>query len=109
MKLLENTAINKHAIKFQDGKQLHYGPIYSLELVELEILKTYIKIYLLTRFIQPFKSSAVALILFKKKSDSSLRLCVNYYGLNYQIIKNWYLLPLISEFLNQLSHAKKFT
>ena len=40
---LENTGINEHAIKLEEGKQLPFNPIYSLGLVELETLKTYIK------------------------------------------------------------------
>ena len=51
MKLVENTDINEHTIKLHDGKQLPYGPIYSLGPVELETLKSYIKTYLKTGFI----------------------------------------------------------
>ena len=61
-----------------DGKQPLYGLIYILNLIELETLKTYIEIHLKTRFIWPFKSPAVASILFDKKLDSSLRLYINY-------------------------------
>ena len=49
--LLERTKLNKHAIDLEDGKQPPYKPIYSLSPVELETLKTYIEIYLKTRFI----------------------------------------------------------
>ena len=35
--------INKYAIDLEKNKQLSYILVYSLELVELEILKTYIK------------------------------------------------------------------
>ena len=41
-KLLENTRKNEHAIKLEEGKQPSFEPIYSLGLVELETLKTYI-------------------------------------------------------------------
>ena len=109
MKLLENTGIVRHAIKLQDSKQPPYGPIYSLEPVELEILKTYIKIHLKTGFIRSFKSSVGALILFDKKSDDSLCLCVNYQGLNNLTIKNEYLLSLIREALDRLGKAMQFT
>ena len=51
IQFLENTGINKYAMELQDGKKPLYGPIYSLRPVELEILKTYIKAYLKTRFI----------------------------------------------------------
>ena len=88
MKLPENTSINEHAIKLKEGKQPPYGPIYSLEPVELETLKTYIKTYLKTGFIQPSKSFAGIHILFDKKSDNSLQLCIDYWNLNHLTIKN---------------------
>ena len=88
MELPENTGINEHVIKLQDGKQPPYGPIYSLEPVELETLKPYIETHLKTRFIQPSKSPAGAPILFDKKRDSNLRLCVDYQSLNNLTIKN---------------------
>ena len=77
--------------------------------MELEILKTYIKTYLKTGFIRPFKSPAGASILFDKKPNGSLRLCVDYWGLNNLTIKNQYLLPLISELLDRLGKTKKFS
>ena len=49
--LSEHTEINTHAIKLEEGKQPPYRPIYSLGLVELEILKTYLKTHLKTGFI----------------------------------------------------------
>jgi hypothetical protein len=36
-------------------------------------------------------------------------MCVDYHGLNWLAIKNWYPLPLISRLLHQLSHAKVYT
>ena len=75
--LLERTKLNEHAIDLEDGKQPPYGPIYSLGPMELETLKTYIETHLKTGFIQPSKSPAGAPILFNKKPDSRLRLCVD--------------------------------
>ena len=109
MKLPKNTGINKYAIELQDDKQPPYRLIYSLGPIALEILKTYIKIYLKTGFIWPSKSPAGASILFDKKPDDTLWLCVNYQDLNNLTIKNWYLLPLIREALNWLGRAKEFT
>ena len=62
--LLENTGINKHAIKLEKSKQPPFGPIYILGLVELKMLKTYIETNLANGFIPPSKSSASASILF---------------------------------------------
>ena len=107
--LPEHTGINDHPINLLDDKQPPYGPIYSLGSVELEILKTYIKANLASGFIRLSKSPAGAPILFIRKKDSSLRLCVDYRGLNNLTIKNRYPLPLIGESLNRLSRAKRFT
>ena len=49
--------------------------------MELEILKTYIENNLANGFIRPSKSPAGASILFDKKPDGSLRLCVDYQGI----------------------------
>ena len=86
--LSENTEINELAIKLEESKQPLFGPIYSLKPVELETLKTYIKIILANGFIRPFKSPARAPIFFDKKPYRKLCLCVDYRGLNNIIIKN---------------------
>ena len=78
VKLPENTGINEHIIELEKGKQLSFGPIYSLGLVELETLKTYIKTNLANSFIWPFKFFAEAYILFDRKSDGSFRFYVDY-------------------------------
>ena len=51
VKLPKNSEINKHGIKLEESKQLPFGLIYSLGLVELETLKTYIKTNLANGFI----------------------------------------------------------
>ena len=51
MELLENTGVNEYAIEMVKRKQLFYGPIYALSLMELETLKIYIKTHLKTGFI----------------------------------------------------------
>ena len=108
--LSEHTRINDHAIKLvNDCQQPPYGPIYSLELVELEILKAYIKTNLVNGFIRPSKSPAGTPILFDQKSNGSLWLFVNYQGFNKLTIKNRYPLPLIGKLLNRLGRAKQFT
>ena len=109
LQLPKNTSINKYTIQLQDAGQPPYRPIYSLGPVKLETLKTYIKTHLKTGFIQPSKSSAVALILYDKKPDGSLWLCVNYRGCNNLTIKNQYPPPLIGEALDQFGKTRQFT
>ena len=107
--LPEHIKINTHAIDLEEGKQPPYGPIYSLEPVELETLKIYIETNLANGFFYPSKSPAGAPILFDKKPNGSLRFCVDYQGLNNITIKNRYPLPLVGESLKRLGRAKQFT
>ena len=64
--LPEYTEINMHAVDLEEGKQPPYGPIYSLGLVKLETLNTYIEINLANGFICPSKSPTDTPILFDK-------------------------------------------
>ena len=75
--LPKHTKINDHTIELVDYRQLLYEPIYSLDPVELEMLKVYIENNLVNGFIKSFKSPAKVLILFDKKPDSNLKLCVD--------------------------------
>ena len=106
--LLERIELNEYVIDLENGKQPLYRPIYSLGTVKLETLKIYIKTHLKTGFIWPFKSLADAPILFDKKPDGSLRLCIHYRDLNNLTIENRYSLPLIEKSLNWLGQVKRF-
>lgn len=106
LELSENTGINKHTIKLIVGKQPPYGPIYTLNPVELDTLKAYIGTHLKTEFIQLFKSLVGAPILFDKKLDGILHLYVDYQDLKNLTIKNRYLLLQIGETLDRLGRAK---
>ena len=103
------TGVNEHTIKLEKGNQPPYGPIYSLRPVELKTFKTYIETNLANGFIKASNSPAGAPILFVRKLNSSLCLCVDYQGLNNLTIKDWYPLPLIGKSLDWLGQAKQFT
>ena len=105
VELPKHMRINDHAIKLVDNRQSLYSPICSLGLMELETLKAYIKYNLANNFIRPFKFPIGVLIFFDKKPDGSLRLCVDYQGLNNLTIKNWSSLPLVKKSLNGLGWA----
>ena len=100
VELSKHTRINNHVIELVDNWQLLYSPIYNLGPVELETLKAYIENNLANDFIRLSKSPAKIHIFFNKKPDGSLRLYVNYQGLNNLTIKNWYTLPLVGESLD---------
>jgi transposase InsO family protein len=97
-----------HAIDL-DGGEPPYGPLYNLSVSELKALREYLDDAQAKGWIRPSVSAAGAPILFVPKKDGSLRLCVDYRGLNRVTKKNRYPLPLISETLDRLVGAKVFT
>ena len=109
MELPEHTKINDHRINLLNNKQPPYSLIYSLGPVKQKTLKTYIKANLASGFIKSSKSPADAPILFVRKKNSSLPLCIDYQGLNNLIIKNRYPLLLIGKLLTCLGRAKCLT
>jgi hypothetical protein len=98
-----------HRIPLKDGFTPPFGPIYSLSRTELEALQKWLDENLSKGFIHASSSPAGAPILFVKKGDGSLRLCVDYRGLNEGTIKNRYPLPLLHETLLRLQKARDFT
>ena len=98
-----------HHIELQPGKTPSFGPIYGLSEPELRALREYIQENLARGFIRSSSSAASAPILFVKKKDGSLRLCVDYRALNSITVRDRYPLPLISETLDRLRMAKVYT
>ena len=59
-------------------------------------------------FIRPSTSPWGAPVLFAKKKDKTLRMCINYRQLNRVTIKNQYPLPRIDNLLDQLRGAQVY-
>src|SRR5467141_1384600 len=60
-------------------------------------------------FIRSSQSPARAPVLFAKKKDGTLRLCVDFRNLNKLTRKDQYLIPLVTNLLDQLGSAKVYT
>ena len=98
-----------HTIHMKEGTQASMFTLYSMSRDKALKLRQYLDENLSKEFIRASRSDAAASVLFMKKSEEGLHFCVNYWGLNVITVKNWYLLPLISETLNCLSWARIFT
>ncbi|KAK4389875.1 Transposon Ty3-G Gag-Pol polyprotein [Sesamum angolense] len=82
---------------------------YRMAPSELEELKKQLQELLDKGFIQPSISPWRAPVLFVKKKDGSMRLCVDYRQLNRITIKNKYPLPRIDDLLDQLKSDTMFS
>ena len=76
---------------------------------ELLELRKQLKELLVNGMIQPSRAPFGALVLFQKKHDGSLRMCVDYRALNKVTIQKKYPIPLAAELFNRLTKARYFT
>lgn len=91
-----------------DAKPFSRSP-YRLAPAEMEILKERIKELIAMGHIRPSSSPWGAPVLFVKKKDGTLRMCVDYRALNKLTIRNEFPLPRIDELFDALHGAKFFT
>ena len=96
-------------INMEEGKGLPDQKIYPLEARELETVQEYIKKNQARGWIREAFTDGGSPIMFVKKKNGSLRLCVDYRALNEVTKKDQYPLPLIGEALDRLHTAKYFT
>ena len=96
-------------IELEEGATPPPGRLYLLSPFELDALRKFIDKNLSTGFICPTLSSHAAPVLFVKKKDGSLCLCVDYCGLNKLTKKDRYPLPLIADLLDSPSRVKVYS
>jgi len=85
------------------------GPIYFLSALELQTLCEFLDKNLRTGIICPLNSPCSAPVLFMKKKDGLLWLCVDYHGLNKLTQKDKYPIPLLSDFLDAPNKAQIYS
>ena len=85
------------------------GTIYSLFKFEQKVLKEFIDENLTNGFIRSTSSPHRAPVLFVKKKDGFLWLCVDFRRLNRIMKKDRYPLPLISDLLDSLRKTRIYT
>ncbi|KAL0534176.1 hypothetical protein IC582_028460 [Cucumis melo] len=82
---------------------------YKMAQAELKELKVQLQELLDKGFIRPSVSPWGAPVLFVKKKDGSMRLCIDYRELNKVTVKNRYPLPRIDDLFDQLQGATVFS
>ena len=82
---------------------------YRLAPVELKELKAQLEELIEKGLMRPSHFSWGAPVLFFRKKDGSLRLCIDYQEINKATIKNKYLLPRIDDLFDQLAESMIFT
>ncbi|XP_048134087.1 uncharacterized protein LOC125314874 [Rhodamnia argentea] len=82
---------------------------YRMALSEPKELKVQLQELLDKGFVRPSASQWGAPVLFLRKKDGSLRLCIDYACLNRVTIKNKYPLPRIDDLFDQLQGASVFS
>ena len=82
---------------------------YRMAPLELKELKVQMEEFVSKGFVRPSTSPWGAPVLFVKKKDGSLRLCIDYRELNKVIIRNQYPLPRIDDLFDQLQGARVFS
>jgi len=87
-------------IHLEDGKTPPLGPIYSLSSLELQTLRKFLDENLKARTICISNSPCRAPVLFVKKKNGSLRLCIDYHRLNKLTRKDKYPIPLLADLLD---------
>ena len=98
-----------HAIELIPGSEPKSLKVYPLSPVEQKELDFFLEENLHTEQIRPSKSPMIAPVFFIKKKDGLLQLVQDYWALNSMMVKNKYLLPLVSKLVSQLHGARYFT
>ena len=99
----------QHNIELQPDARPKSRPPYRLSKLEEEECVKQLKMYMEMGHIQPSKSPFGAPVLFVRKKNGQLRLCVDYRALNDQTVKDRYPLPRIDDLLDRLQGAIVFS
>ncbi|GBG76914.1 hypothetical protein CBR_g23128 [Chara braunii] len=93
----------EHSIQLVPDYRVHHQAPYRLSMPEATELKRQLKELLRLGFIKPSNSSWGAPVLFARKADETLRLCIVYRGLNRYTVKNSYPMPRSNELFDRLA------
>ena len=93
-------------INIQPGATPPKQATRRMSVEELEEIKSQLQEYLERGWIRPSTSEFGAPVLFVRKKDGSLRMCIDYRALNNITVKDRYPLPRIDELLDRIAEAR---
>jgi hypothetical protein len=96
-------------IEIKPGPEPISRTLYQMTALKLCELKMKLKELLDLGLIRPSVSPWDAPVIFVKKKDGSLRLCIDYRDLNCDKVKNRYLMPQIDDLFDQMKGATVFS
>ncbi|GBG58906.1 hypothetical protein CBR_g24257 [Chara braunii] len=99
----------EHSIQLVPDYRVHHQAPYRLSIPEAIELKGQLEELLRLGFIKPSKSPWGAPVLFACKADGTLRLYIDYRGLNRYTVKNNYPMPRSDELFDCLAGNRFFT
>jgi len=98
-----------YAIDLKETFRPQKGKIYPLSKNEREEVQNFMEDQLRKGYIRLLKSPQTSLVFFVGKKDGSKQMVIDYHNLNSQTVKNNYLLPLITELIDNMGSKKVFT
>ncbi|XP_060196262.1 uncharacterized protein LOC132625679 [Lycium barbarum] len=98
-----------HEIELVPGAKPPARAPYRMSQPELTEIRRQLTEMLDTGIIVPSKSPYGSPVLFQKKHDGTIRLCVDYKSLNKITVKNKYPIPLMADLFDRLGGATVFT
>ena len=97
-----------HDIKLSDYSPFKSRP-YRILTTQIEIVESQVQEMLNMGIIRPSASQYASPIVLVKKSDRSMRFCIDYRKLNASTIKDNYPMPLIEERIDSIFGSKVFS
>jgi hypothetical protein len=98
-----------HTIELEPGAKPPCRPMYRLSQPEMAELKKQITELLAKGYIEPSTSNFGSPVLFVRKKDGSLRMCIDYRAVNKLTVKNKYPLPRIDDILDCINGSTVFS
>ena len=99
----------EHRIQLETESNPPFRPVLRLSPAELEESRKQIADFIKRTHVRPSKSPYSAPVIFVRKPNGTLRMCIDYRALNKLTIKDRYPMPRIEELLDQLLGATVFT